>query len=235
MSTRRFHLESQPIPEGYEIVEERLEVAGIKHRKDDARAFANASNGWLELERDPANQYDPNAIKVLGCTKGLFGTKRRFIGFVPKNVAKAIVVGGHANVVRPRLLKTYVGDLGFVEILFQILGPRGSKHSLRPASELSDVERIERLVHEARVEEAIGELLKTIDKEERTVARSGMGVAPWYYEKLAILYRKQHRYDDEVAILERYDSQPKAPGAGVTKLAERLVKAREVRERKRPK
>ncbi len=57
-------------------------------------------------------------------------------------------------------------------------------------------------------------------------------MASWYYEQLAILYRKEKQYDNEVEILERYERQPKAPGAGPEKLADRLMKAREVRDKK---
>lgn len=54
------------------------------------------------------------------------------------------------------------------------------------------------------------------------------GVAPWYYEQLAIIYRKEKQYRKEVEILERYERQVKAPGAGAQKLANRLVKAKEL-------
>lgn len=133
MSTKKFHLQEQEIPEGFQIFEERLEVVGVKFRKQDAAAFAEASNIWLELERDAANKHDKNAIKVIGCSKGFLGTKRRFIGYVPKEVASAIVENGFWGKVKPRLLKTYVGDLGFVEILFQLLGPEGMKKEYQGA------------------------------------------------------------------------------------------------------
>ncbi len=83
MSTRSYHLGEQEIPDGFQIFEERLEVAGVSFRKEDAAAFASATDGWLELERDLGNKHDRNAIKVIGCNKGFFGTKRRFIGYVP--------------------------------------------------------------------------------------------------------------------------------------------------------
>jgi len=54
------------------------------------------------------------------------------------------------------------------------------------------------------------------------------GVAPWYYEQLAILYRKEKQYSKEVEILEIYEKQEKAPGVGSQKLAKRLIKAREL-------
>jgi len=76
--------------------------------------------------------------------------------------------------------------------------------------------------------------LKLVDETEKEAKSQGegWGVAPWYYEQLAILYRKEKQYDNEVEILERYERQPKAPGAGPEKLADRLMKAREVRDKK---
>ncbi len=78
--------------------------------------------------------------------------------------------------------------------------------------------------------EAIALLLELVDatENESKQAGPGWGVAPWYYEQLAILYRREGGCNDEVTILERYQAQPKAPGVGPAKLAERLLKAREL-------
>ncbi len=91
------------------------------------------------------------------------------------------------------------------------------------------VERVKQLKRAERHEEAIALLLKLVEaiEEESRAAGEGWGVAPWYFEQLAILYRKEKRYADEVSILERYEAQPKAPGAGPMRLAERLEKARQ--------
>ncbi|MEW6227889.1 MAG: hypothetical protein AB1700_07305, partial [Bacillota bacterium] len=78
MAKKKYHLQEQEIPEGFQIFEERLEVMGVKYRKQDATTFAQGKNIWLELERELSNEHDKNAIKVMGCSKGLFGTKRRF-------------------------------------------------------------------------------------------------------------------------------------------------------------
>ena len=69
-------------------------------------------------------------------------------------------------------------------------------------------------------------LLELVDATEEESRLRGTGVAPWYYEQLAIIYRKRKDPSAEVAILERYARQPPAPGAGAAKLAERLAKAR---------
>ena len=123
----QFQLQKHPIPDGFQIFEERLELAGVQFRKEDAAAFASAEIQWLELERDPYNIHDKNAIKVIGCNMATFGTNRRFIGYVPRSVARAIVAKGFWGSVKPRLLKVYVSPRGFVEILFQLLGPKGRK------------------------------------------------------------------------------------------------------------
>ena len=238
MSTRNYHLGEQEIPDGFQVFEERLEVAGISFQKEDAAAFATAKDGWLELERDLGNKHDPNAIKVIGCNKSFFGTKRRFIGCVPKEVSRAIVEGGYLGQIRPRLLKTYFGDRGFVEVLFQVLGPKGKKYEFRQTSapkgnhytDLTD--RVEQLVQGKKYEDAIEVLLTLVDATEKEAKKAGEGVAPWCYEKLAVIYRKQKRYEDEVAILERFDGQPKSPGALPQKLAGRLIKARLLRDAK---
>ncbi|WP_257311272.1 hypothetical protein [Geothrix fuzhouensis] len=92
------------------------------------------------------------------------------------------------------------------------------------------VETIKQLKRESRNEEAIVLLIQSIEATEREsrFAGEGWGVAPWYYEQLAIIYRKDKRYEDEVAILERYEAQPKAPGSGPAKLKERLSAAKKL-------
>lgn len=92
------------------------------------------------------------------------------------------------------------------------------------------VEQLKLLKREKRHDEAIELLNQLVDatEAESRAAGAGWGVAPWYYEQLAIIYRKERRYADEVKILRRYKRQPKAPGAGSSKLAARLDKARQL-------
>jgi hypothetical protein len=69
-------------------------------------------------------------------------------------------------------------------------------------------------------------LWRCVQATEAEARAEHTGVAPAYYERLAILYRKQKRDADEVQILERYARQKHAPGVGPGKLAERLTKLR---------
>jgi hypothetical protein len=78
-----------------------------------------------------------------------------------------------------------------------------------------------------RYDEAVALLRQLVQATEAEARADRCGVAPWYYEQLAIIFSKQKRPDDELAILERYDSCPKAPGAGPSKLAGRLQRVRE--------
>lgn len=93
-----------------------------------------------------------------------------------------------------------------------------------------NVEKIKQLKREGKHKEAIDLLLQSInltESESKTLGE-GWGVAPWYYEQLAIIYRKEKRYDKEVEILELYEKQPKARGVGPAKLEARLKKAKEL-------
>ena len=65
------------------------------------------------------------------------------------------------------------------------------------------VEKVKQLKRERRHEEAIVLLLELVDATEAEARFKGWGAAPWYYVQLAIIYRKDRRFDDEVSILER--------------------------------
>jgi tetratricopeptide (TPR) repeat protein len=82
-----------------------------------------------------------------------------------------------------------------------------------------------KLYKQGNVEKAEAYLLDAVKKEFN---------APALYDKLAILYRKQKRYKDEVQILElgiKIMDKYKTQGAKVPKLKERLSKAKELYER----
>ena len=51
------------------------------------------------------------------------------------------------------------------------------------------------------MEKLLFALIKTLEDESIV---ENFGVAPWYYEELAKIYRKQKEYAREIAILERF-------------------------------
>ena len=62
--------------------------------------------------------------------------------------------------------------------------------------------------------------------QEQVSIEKNWGVAPWYYEQAAIIYRKLDDASAEISILERFMAQRHAPGVGPGELALRLQKAK---------
>lgn len=83
---------------------------------------------------------------------------------------------------------------------------------------------VEQLFRQKEFDKAEHLLLALIQVIELESVAMDCGVAPWYYEKLAILYRKQRRNKDEIDILERFANQKHAPGVKPAQLIERLRK-----------
>ena len=92
------------------------------------------------------------------------------------------------------------------------------------------VEKVKQLKREKKHNEAVKLLLQLVGatENESKFAGKGWGVAPWYYEQLAIIYRKEKCYQKEIDILTRYHKQTKALGVKPGKLAERLKKANDL-------
>ena len=87
----------------------------------------------------------------------------------------------------------------------------------------AEVKRLETIGDEAAAETLLLEICDATEAESRV---EGYGVAPAAYERLAVIYRKRKDPAAEIAILERYEAAPHAPGATPGKLAERLAKLR---------
>jgi len=83
-------------------------------------------------------------------------------------------------------------------------------------------EQVRSLKRTGKLEEAERLLLGLIDAVEAESRAERLGVAPWYYEQLAIVYRKQKNHVREQEILERFARQRHAPGVKPAKLLQRL-------------
>lgn len=66
------------------------------------------------------------------------------------------------------------------------------------------VEEIKQLKRENRLDDAIIILKKIVEAVEHESKIKRWGVPPWYYEQLAIIYRKKKESDKEYLILKRY-------------------------------
>lgn len=111
-----------PIPAGYQIYAG-CPVAGMQHRKEEAIKFAQSRNQELTLERDTRNEFDPNAIKIIGKS----GATQYFIGFLPKEISAQIVGTGLFESIQARLGRIYLSSTGFLDIQYQIIGPKKQK------------------------------------------------------------------------------------------------------------
>lgn len=117
------------IPNGCQIYAARLFVQGLHveaHRNQGER-FARGRAQELVLSAEPSNPHDRNAVRVIGNFKGLLFSSRAELGYVPKDIAEALVTNALLLSVSPRLKFVSVGDDGRVDIEFDIVGPKEQK------------------------------------------------------------------------------------------------------------
>jgi hypothetical protein len=86
------------------------------------------------------------------------------------------------------------------------------------------VDEVQQLIRENKLEDAEKLLAELVNATEDEAHQNNWGVAPWYYERLALVYRKKKDTESEIGILERFADQKHAPGATPPKLLSRLEK-----------
>lgn len=87
------------------------------------------------------------------------------------------------------------------------------------------VKNLRRAGQEVEAEELLNELVLATEAESKV---DHLGVAPWYYEQLAIIFAKRKDLPAEIAILERFARQDHALGATSAKLMRRLETKRQI-------
>jgi hypothetical protein len=99
-------------PGEWDIVFEDVSIVGERYRMAECaefiaglrRSFETGSSFGVDLERDPQNEHDPLAVRVLGywLEKKLFSSTRhvRHIGYLPKGLAYklSLEVDAHATI-----------------------------------------------------------------------------------------------------------------------------------------
>lgn len=106
-----------------QIYEQGVEVALVYKRLHEARKFANRSKRRIYLENASDHKHDPNAIRVIGKSKGWFFEIRKCIGYVPADIAKKLMLTEMEDKVLARLRLISLDDKHSIEIRFNILGP----------------------------------------------------------------------------------------------------------------
>ena len=90
------------------------------------------------------------------------------------------------------------------------------------------VDKVKRLRRDGKTAEAVALLLELIaaNENEATVGDVLFPICPWYYEQLAITYRKIGSLNDEIALLERFAKQNHGKQGPDPNLLSRLEKVR---------
>lgn len=88
------------------------------------------------------------------------------------------------------------------------------------------LENLPALKRAGRYKEAITILLQEIEAQEKERQIHQWGVAPGWYHQLAVIYRKQKDYYNELNILKRYLRQAKTYGITDDRMVERLEKTK---------
>ena len=117
--------------------------------------------------------------------------------------------------------------MGILNRLISNFRPTKSDNSYEFDHYTDSIETIKKLRREEKHNEALDLLKWCMNQTEAEDNHTG-GVAPWYYEQAAIIYRKEKQYDKEVKVLERFEKQNHARGATPKKLIKRLERAREL-------
>jgi HIRAN domain-containing protein len=95
----------QEKPGQWSVFEDYCHVAGLNlpDRRSDVSRFFAGSYRWLELEREPGNPYDANAIRILGTFRDAAGAQHSVqLGYVPREVA-ALLSGKDVGTLWPRI------------------------------------------------------------------------------------------------------------------------------------
>jgi hypothetical protein len=224
----------------WRICHERIEVAGVHHRKSAVKAFARdvddgVSRGdfafGIRLERDPANPHDKNAIKVLGWTQRQPGSV--LLGFVPREIAAELAgkepIAAQAS--------RYYESGNYIELMIDILEKKPTKDE--EAEQVADVDAAtikidpkqpgdlislaKRLKRVGRRDDAALLMERMIDAME-----AADRAPPITWKDLATIYRQRKEFDRELDLLKKYFAGHVPPGRTGEELRERLdaVRAR---------
>ncbi len=221
-----------------------LAVVGESHYQDALRRLLESAPDRrvaVTLAPEPENQFDPAAVAVLASggdkvgylARDLAGRWQHALLKLGPQPCLAQLHGGTSD--KPHIgIVLQFGELR--QALAAVPRPRTPSRSSRPA--LVTVPKVEtaglphttlwgdiQTLKRAQAHEDLERvLLYCVNDIEREAKERGWGVAPAAYRELAILYRKQKRVDDEVAVLRRFRDQPHAPGVMPPQLLERLRK-----------
>lgn len=228
---KAYHLNRQPILDGHMLYLDRLNLGIHPANKPACIEFCKGREQELLIEADPSNAHDPNALRIWGAWGG--GRHQKPIGYVDRDSAARIAAAHVAHQVRPRLLKTYLSTDNYVQILYQITGPK-ERYADFLATSTSSRDRASAARCKGDPDGEETAILSVIEDAEDQARRYNHAPTAAPYKRLATLYRKQGRLDQEIDLLERYVSWLRPPERVGNDLGKRLEKAREMQKKAKP-
>ena len=103
----------------------------------------------------------------------------------------------------------------------------GYVHGKHFTAYVEQVRELRRRGEDDKAERLLIELVDATEEEDRA---NRWGVAPWYYEQLAIIYRARKDRQSEIRILKRLANQRHAAGVKPGRLLERLRKVEQTHD-----
>lgn len=184
------------------------------------------------LVRAPENPYDEHAIAV-HCDLGPIGHLPRDTALRYGATFAALRRAGFEGAECTGILngglpgKEYYGVtlcIDYPEDCEETLGLRDSGGELTTGRvhgrhHTTYVQRVKELRRDGQEQTAQALLLQLLTAAEEEAMTRDEGVASWYYEQLAISYRKLGDFTSEIAVLERYSCLPHRTEAGAARLA----------------
>jgi hypothetical protein len=219
-----------------------FQVAGMQHYRDDAQDFIRATPVCLLLERDANNQYDSNAIQVIGISAN---DRRYMIGYVPADYARRIVASQTLDSVKPMLHMAKISANGFTVVEMTLYGNTDLRRLIEDPDVLAidDEHAAQRKADEEKWAEersqrdiAMAPLIeaKELEKAGRyleaiQIYKNWLTHGTWrdVYDRLSMCYGKLKDHASVVAILDEYSKKCEMEYAPCQKeLVNRLDKAR---------
>jgi hypothetical protein len=111
-------------PENHQIYFSQFEVAGVSYHRTALQEWSKLKNVYLQLQPEPTNPHDSNAIMVHGCGDGVLSRKSFHIGYLPKEMAAHIVRKNSLQQLSPRLRMV---NIQFHRVVMELTGPKGHK------------------------------------------------------------------------------------------------------------
>ena len=183
--------------------------------------FYGLTDWWLaeftEQERQYiCNRYRPLGLRADALTHGKVTTDQSVTDFLNT------LVSWYGSKQDSHIARRLYDKMEELSRQHPLVGPGyyQGRHYTTYVAKVKDLKRSDRL---DEAESLLIELVKAMEVEEKV---DRWGVAPFYYEELAKIYRSRKDYAKEVLILERFAKKRHGPGVSPPKLLERLEKAR---------